>query len=47
MCTTTTFSVGLDYYVESTAPDWRYDTLEPLVRQTHDEFALPYGKPFW
>lgn len=39
--------VGLDYYVESTAPHWRYDTLEPLVRQTHDEFALPYGKPFW
>lgn len=39
--------VALDFYVEYQAPDWRYEYLEGLIIQTHDIFALQFGKPFW
>jgi hypothetical protein len=39
--------MALDYYTELGAPRSQYLYPDGLIKQTHDTFALPYGKPFW
>lgn len=37
----------MDYYVEKNAPNSSYYDIVSVVKNFHDEFALPYGFPFF